>query len=72
MVNFQKKFNKKQKQEEKEQDKFTMVETDPQQAKEIITEEKVFRKGVLSVRDLISPASLKVSPSFLRLGQLIC
>ncbi len=69
MVNFQKKFNKKQKQEEKEQDKFTMVETDPQQAKEIITEEKVFRKGVLSVRDLISPASLKVSPSFLRLGQ---
>jgi conjugal transfer ATP-binding protein TraC len=37
--------------------------------RELIEEEKAFRKGVLSVRDLISPASLKVNPTYLNLGQ---
>ncbi len=36
---------------------------------ELIEEEKAFRRGVLSVRDLISPASLKVNPTYLSLGQ---
>lgn len=36
---------------------------------ELIEEEKAFRKGILSVRDLISPASLKVNPTYLNLGQ---
>ena len=36
--------------------------------KDIIEEEKAFRRGVLSVRDLISPASLKAEAKHLVLG----
>ena len=44
------------------------VEEDPEIAKKIIEEEKAFRRGVLSVRDLISPASLKAEANHLSLG----
>jgi type IV secretory pathway VirB4 component len=44
------------------------IEKNPELAKEIIEEEKAFRRGVLSVRDLISPASLKVDPKNIMLG----
>ncbi len=44
-------------------------EEDFEITKELIEEEQAFQKGVLSVKDLISPASLKVSPTFLSLGQ---
>jgi len=44
------------------------IESDPQEAKNIIEEEKAFRRGVLSVRDLISPASLKAEAKHLLLG----
>jgi conjugal transfer ATP-binding protein TraC len=37
---------------------------------EYIEEEKTFRRGVVSIKDLISPASFKVSPSFLILGEM--
>ena len=37
--------------------------------KEMVAEEIAYRRGVLSVRDLISPASLKVNPTFLILGK---
>lgn len=36
--------------------------------KKIIEEERVFRKGEVTVRDLIAPAVFKVSPRFLDLG----
>lgn len=35
---------------------------------EFIEEEKAFRKGIISIRDLIAPASMKVNPSNLMLG----
>lgn len=38
------------------------------EAQNIIEEEKAFRRGVLSVRDLISPASLKAEAKHLSLG----
>lgn len=44
------------------------IENNLELAKEIIEEEKAFRRGVLSVRDLISPASLKVDPKNIMLG----
>jgi len=37
-----------------------------------LEEERVYRKGVASIKDLIAPASLKVEPSFVRLGDLFC
>ncbi|MDD3285798.1 MAG: ATP-binding protein [Patescibacteria group bacterium] len=44
------------------------IEADPVLTKEIIEEEKAFRRGVLTVRDIISPASLQATPKHLRLG----
>jgi len=44
------------------------IEADPELTREVIEEEKAFRKGVLSVRDIIAPASLKVNANHLRLG----
>lgn len=51
--------------------KVPRVEEDPDLAKKIIEEEKAFRRGVLSVRDLISPASLKAEANHLILGNKV-
>lgn len=45
------------------------IESDPRLAREIIEEEKAFRLGILSVRDLISPASMKIDSTIMRLGE---
>ena len=44
------------------------IEDDPRLTREIIEEEKIFRRGVLSVRDIIAPAALKVEANNIRLG----
>ena len=44
------------------------IEENPELTREIIEEEKAFRRGVLSVRDIIAPASLKVEANHLLLG----
>jgi conjugal transfer ATP-binding protein TraC len=36
--------------------------------RELIEEEKAYRRGTISIRDLIAPASLKVNPDHLHLG----
>ena len=44
-----------------------------QQAERIaIEEERVYRRGVASIKDLIAPASFVIDPSFLRLGDVFC
>ena len=45
------------------------VEENVELTKEIIHEEMAYRRGILSVRDLISPASLKIAPTYLMLGE---
>lgn len=45
-----------------------LIENDPILTREIIEEEKTFRRGVLSVRDIIAPAALKVETNNIRLG----
>ncbi len=37
-----------------------------------LEEERIYRKGVASIKDLIAPASMKVEPSFVRLGDVYC
>lgn len=54
---------------EKELERAGIREGDIEITRELIEEERAFRRGVLSVRDLISPASLKVNPTHLSLGQ---
>lgn len=44
------------------------IESDPGLTRDIIDDEKAFRRGILSVRDIIAPASFKIEPSNLRLG----
>ncbi len=44
------------------------LQISPEEAKTIIEEEKAFRRGVLSVRDLISPSSLKAEARHLFLS----
>lgn len=44
------------------------IQISPEEAQNIIEEEKAFRRGVLSVRDLISPSSLKAEPRHLFLS----
>jgi conjugal transfer ATP-binding protein TraC len=41
-----------------------------QTAKQLLEEEKIYRRGVVTVRDLIAPAALEVNPSFIKLGEL--
>ncbi|MEI7620530.1 MAG: DUF87 domain-containing protein [Candidatus Falkowbacteria bacterium] len=47
----------------------SQIEENVDLTKEIIEEEIAYRRGILSVRDLIAPASLKVNPTFLQLGK---
>ncbi len=49
----------------KQKDNIVDVET----TREMIEEEKAFRKGVVSVLDLISPASMEVFPRYLKLNE---
>lgn len=45
-----------------------LIDTDAEMVREVIEEEKAFRRGILSVRDIIAPAAIKVETNFLRLG----
>ncbi len=36
-----------------------------------LEEERIYRKGVASIKDLIAPSSMKVEPSFVRLGDVL-
>ncbi len=38
--------------------------------KTALEEERIYRKGTASIRDLIAPSSMKVEPSFVRLGDV--
>lgn len=40
----------------------------PNDERELIEAERIYRQGVVTVRDLIAPAAFKVDPSFLRLN----
>src|SRR5690349_3476455 len=36
-----------------------------------LEEERVYRKGVASIKDLIAPSSMKIEPGFVRLGDVL-
>ncbi|MBN1779138.1 MAG: ATP-binding protein [Candidatus Buchananbacteria bacterium] len=40
-----------------------------QREKRVLEEEKVFRQGVVSIKDLIAPSAMEVTPTFIKLGQ---
>lgn len=39
---------------------------------ELLKAEEIYRKGVVSVRDIIAPAALQINPDHLRLGEKFC
>jgi type IV secretory pathway VirB4 component len=59
--------NKKQKEQEAPE-VMTQEEKKTSYIQELIDEEKAFRKGVLSIKDLISPACFQINPDYLKLG----
>src|SRR5210317_1284873 len=66
MVNFKKLDNKK---EEKLPEDYSLREKSLAEiTKEYIEEEKEYRRGAISIKDLISPTSFQVHPSYLLLG----
>jgi conjugal transfer ATP-binding protein TraC len=77
MIDFKKKKkisddNKKDKKKsllDKELARAGIKEEDFDSTKELIEEEKAFSRGVLSIRDLISPSSFKATPNHLILGE---
>lgn len=54
--------------EEEEKRRVREMNQSVETTKEFIEEEKAYRRGVVSIKDLIAPASLKVNPSYLSLG----
>ncbi|MBU0721918.1 ATP-binding protein [Patescibacteria group bacterium] len=48
--------------------KVKQLEETPLLMRELVEEEKSYRRGALSIRDLIAPASIEVSSDFLKLG----
>lgn len=46
----------------------TEARAEAERAKIELEEERIYRRGVVSIRDLIAPASFEVKPSYLRLG----
>lgn len=42
--------------------------TKEERSQEILEAERIYRRGVVSVRDLIAPASMRVAPNYLELG----
>jgi len=63
-------FNKNNEKETgKEREGERALEANPEIAREIIEEEKTFRRGILSINDLIAPASLEITSDYLRLGE---
>ncbi len=45
-----------------------------QSAEELITleEEKIYREGTVSIRDIVAPSAFDVQPSFVKLGDIYC
>ncbi len=44
------------------------IEASPDETREYVEEEKAYRRGIVTIKDLIAPASMKVSPTYLELG----
>jgi len=55
-------------QEEAQKLKKKELEISEDVTRELVEEEKIYRRGIISIRDIIAPASIKVLPDYLRLG----
>lgn len=52
-----------------ERDEEKEIDQAPEIVKELVEEEKAYRRGAISIKDLIAPASLQVNSDFLRMGE---
>lgn len=60
--------SKKSKYSEEEEVVQKTMEEKVSTEKELLEEERIYREGAVSIRDIISPAAMQVTPSFLKLG----
>lgn len=68
MIDFKKKNLEKKSKDAENEANFASEPESVEVIEELISEEKAFRRGVLSVLDLISPASMQITHDFIRLG----
>lgn len=54
--------------EEKNKQEAKKLDTSPELTKQYVEDEKSYRLGAVSIRDLISPGSMKINPDYLELG----
>lgn len=47
---------------------FEEMEARTRQTEELVSEEKTYRRGTISIKDLIAPSSFEVTPHYLKLG----
>ncbi|MBI5732164.1 MAG: DUF87 domain-containing protein [Candidatus Magasanikbacteria bacterium] len=53
-----------------EAERLAVIKKKAEEEKIILEEEQIYRKGVVSVKDLVSPAAFRVDPSFVRLNDI--
>jgi conjugal transfer ATP-binding protein TraC len=44
------------------------IESSPEETREYIEEEKAYRRGIVTIKDLIAPASMKIAPTHLEIN----
>jgi type IV secretory pathway VirB4 component len=49
-------------------EEITRLESEAATTEEVVSEEKTFRRGLLSINELIAPESMEVTPHYLKLG----
>ncbi len=67
MFNFLKKLNNPKQLTDKDQ--ASPIESSVEETREYIEEEKAYRRGIVTIKDLIAPASMKITPTHLELGR---
>jgi len=48
------------------------TKAEAERARIALEEERIYRRGVVTIRDLIAPASFEIKPSFVRMGDTYC
>lgn len=51
-----------------EAERLSSIKKQTEEERVVLEEERVYRKGVVSIQDIISPAAFKIDPSFIQLG----
>ncbi len=52
----------------KKEDEFKEIEKKVESEKKLLEEERIYRSGAISIKDIIAPSAMQIQPSFIKLG----